>query len=92
MQDQLSHVLACLIHAKPAVYHTVVLNPPFPLGGESVLIPKTDNQAQKQTHAPYWNADKELYLARRCELHAHDDVVDCPSSTIQVLYMKWVLI
>jgi hypothetical protein len=59
-QDRLGPVLACMIHAKPAVYQKVVLNPIFPLAGESVLIPKTDCQAQKQPCAPYWNADKEL--------------------------------
>ena len=37
-----------MIHAKPAVYRKVVLNPIFPLAGESVLMPKTDRQAQKQ--------------------------------------------
>jgi hypothetical protein len=88
-QDQLDPVLACLIHAKPAVYRSVVLNPNFPLAGDSVLIPKTDRQAQKQPCAPYWNADKELCLARHRELHAHDDV-DRPSSSVQVLDTKWV--
>ncbi len=86
-QDQLSPVLACLIYAKPAVYRTVVLNPLFPLAGEWVLIPKTDKQAQKQPCAPYWNADKELCLARHCELNAHDNV-DCPSPSVQVLDTK----
>jgi hypothetical protein len=88
-QDQLSPVLAFLISAKPAVYRTVALNPLFPLAGESVLIPKTDKQAQKQPCAPYWNADKELCLARHHELHAHDDV-DRPSPSVQVLDSKWV--
>ena len=88
-QDQLGPVLACMIHAKPAVYRSVVINPVFPLAGESVLIPKTDQQAQKQPCAPYWNADKELCLARHRELHAHDDV-DRPSSSVQVLDTKWV--
>ena len=46
-QDQLGSVFAFMIHAKPAVYRSVVLNPIFPLAGESVLIPKTDQQAQK---------------------------------------------
>jgi hypothetical protein len=32
-QDQLCPLLACLIHAKPAVYRRVVLNPKFPLAG-----------------------------------------------------------
>ncbi len=79
-QDQMESALACLIHAEPAVYRSVVRNPTFPLAGESALIPnlnpKTDQQAQKQPCAPYWNADKELCLARHCkpELHAHDDV------------------
>jgi len=82
-------VLACMIHAKPAVYRKVVLNPIFPLAGESVLIPKTDRQAQQQPCAPYWNADKELCLARHRELNAHDDV-DRPSSSVQVLDTKWV--
>jgi hypothetical protein len=66
--------LPCQVYAKPAVYRIVVLNPLFPLAGESVLIPKTDNQAQKQPCAPYWNADQELCLARHRELHAHDNV------------------
>ena len=66
------------------MYRRVVLNPKFPLAGESVLIPKTDRQAQKQPCAPYWNADKELCLARHRELQAHDDV-DHPSSSVQVL-------
>jgi hypothetical protein len=87
-QDQLGPVLACLVHAKPAVYRTVVRNPLFSLAGELVFIPKTDNQAQKQPCAPYWNADKELCLARHRELHAHDDV-DRPSSSVQVLDTKW---
>ena len=34
-QDQLRSVLACMIHAKPAVYRSVVLNPIFPLAGVS---------------------------------------------------------
>ena len=61
-QDRLGPVLAssCMLHTKPAVYQKVVLNPIFPLAGESVLIPKTDRQAQKQPCAPYWNKDKEL--------------------------------
>ncbi len=88
-QDQLCPLLACLIHAKPAVYRCVVLNPKFPLAGESILIPKTDRQAQKQPCAPYWSADKDLCLARHRELHAHDDV-DRPSSSVQVLDTKWV--
>ena len=73
-QDQLGSALACMIHAKPAVYRSVVLNPIFSLAGDSVLIPKTDQQAQKQPCAPYWNADKDLCLARHRELHAHNDV------------------
>jgi hypothetical protein len=88
-QNQLTPILACMIHAKPAVYRKVVVNPLFPLAGESVLIPKTDRQAQKQPCAPYWNADKELCLARHRELHAHDDV-DRPSPSVQVLDTKWV--
>ena len=68
-----------MIHAKPAVYRKVVLNPIFPLAGESVLIPKTDCQAQQQPCAPYWKADKELCLVRNGELHAHDGV-DRPST------------
>ncbi len=88
-QNQLGPVLACMIHAKPAVYRKVVVNPLFPLARESVLIPKTDCQAQKQPCAPYWNADKELCLARHSELHAHDDV-NCPSPYVQVLDTKWV--
>jgi len=44
-QDQLGPALACLIHAKPAVFRSVVPNPIFPLAGDSVLIPKTDQQA-----------------------------------------------
>ncbi len=91
-QDQLGSALACMIHAKPAVYRSVVLNPNFPLAGESVLIPKTDHQgdqAQKQPIASYWNADKELCLARHRELHAHDDV-NRPSASVQVLDTKWV--
>ena len=70
------------------MYRKVVLNPIFPLAGESVLIPKTDRQAQKQPCAPYWNADKELCLARHRELNAHDDV-DRPSPSVQVLDTKW---
>ena len=88
-QIQIGSVIACLIHAKPAVYRRVVCNPLFPLAGDLVLIPKTDQQAQKQPCAPYWNADKELCLARHRELHAHDDV-DRPSSSVQVLDTKWV--
>ncbi len=88
-QDQLCPLLACLIHTKPAVYQHVVLNPKFPLAGESGLIPKTDRQAQKQPCAPYWNANQDLCLARHRELHAHDDVY-CPSSSVQVLDTKWV--
>ena len=88
-QVQMGSVLACMLHAKPAVYRSVVLNPLFPLAGESVLIPKTDQQAQKQPCAPYWNADEELCLARHRELHAHDDV-DRPSSSVQVLETTWV--
>jgi hypothetical protein len=42
-QDQLRPILACLLHAKPAVYRILVLNPFFSLAG--VLIPKTDQQA-----------------------------------------------
>jgi hypothetical protein len=38
-QDQLCPLFACLIHTKPAVYCRIVLNPNFPLAGESVLIP-----------------------------------------------------
>ncbi len=78
-----------MIHAKPAVYRKVVLNPIFPSAGESVLIPKTGSQAQKQPCAPYWNADEELCLARHRELNAHDDV-DSPSPSVQVLDTKWV--
>uniref|UniRef100_A0A7S0MSU5 Reverse transcriptase Ty1/copia-type domain-containing protein n=1 Tax=Cryptomonas curvata TaxID=233186 RepID=A0A7S0MSU5_9CRYP len=78
-----------MIHAKPAVFRSVVPNPLFPLAGDSVLIPKTDQQAQKQPCAPYWNADKELCLARHRELHAHDDV-DRPDASVQVLDTKWV--
>jgi hypothetical protein len=88
-QDHLGPVLACMIHAKPAVFRSVVLNPLFPLAGDSVMIPKTDQQAQKQPCAPYWNADKELCLARHRELHAHDDV-DRPDASVQVLDTKWV--
>ncbi len=88
-QDQLGPLLGCMIHAKPAVYRSVLLNPKFPLAGESVLIPKTDRQAQKQLCAPYWNADKELCLARHRELHAHDDV-DRPSCSVQILNTKLV--
>jgi hypothetical protein len=80
-QNQLGPVLPCMIHAKQAVYRKVVVNPLFPLAGESVLIPKTDSQAQKQPCAPYWNADKELYLAKHLDLHAHDDV-DHPSPSV----------
>ena len=47
-----------------------------------ILTP--DQQAQNQPRAPYWNADKELCLARHRELHAHDDV-DRPSASVQVL-------
>jgi hypothetical protein len=72
------------------VYRTVVLNPLFPLAGESVLIPKTDDQAKKQPCAPYWIAVKELFLARHRELHAYDDV-DRPSPSVQVLDTKWDL-
>jgi hypothetical protein len=69
-----------------AVYRRVFLNLKFPLAGESILIPKTDSQAQKQPCAPYWNADKDLCLARHRELHAHDDVDrPSPSSSVQVL-------
>jgi hypothetical protein len=59
-----------MIHNKPAVYCSVVLNLIFPLAGESVLIPKTDQQAQKLPSAPFWNADKELCPARHRELRA----------------------
>ena len=38
-QNQISSAIACLIHAKPAVYRRVVPNPLFPLAGELVLIP-----------------------------------------------------
>jgi hypothetical protein len=51
-QDQLGPLLACMIHANPAVYRSVVLNPKFPSAEESVLIPKTNRQAQKQPCAP----------------------------------------
>ncbi len=46
----------------------------FSLAGESLFIPKTDQQAQKQPSASYLNADTELFLARHCELHAYDDI------------------
>ena len=42
-QVQMGSVLACMLHAKPAVYRSVVLNPLFPLAGESVLIPDDGN-------------------------------------------------
>ncbi len=89
-QDHLGPALVCLIHAKPAVFRSVVPNPIFQLAGDSVLIPtKTDQQAQKQPCAPYWNADKELCLASHRELNAHDDV-DRPDSSVQVRDTKWV--
>ena len=59
-EDKLSPLLACLIHAKPAVRRSVVPNIRFPLAGDSVLIPMTDRQAQQQPCAPYWNAAKEV--------------------------------
>ncbi len=33
-QDQLGPFPACMIHAKIAVYYSIVLNPNFPLAGE----------------------------------------------------------
>ena len=68
-----------MIHVKPTAYCCVVLNSFFPLAGESLFIPTTDQLAQKQSCVPYWIADKELCLARHCELHD----VDCPSSSVQ---------
>ena len=53
------------------------------------MNPKTDQQAQKQPCVPYWNADKELCLARHRELNTHDDV-DRPCSPVHVLDTKWV--
>ena len=63
-RDRLGPDLACMIHVTPAVNRNVVLNPIFPLARESVLISKTDHQAQQQPCAPYWNMEKELCLAR----------------------------
>jgi hypothetical protein len=57
--------------------------------GESLFIPETDQQTQKQPCASYLNADTELFLARHCELHAYDDI-DCPSSSAQMLDTKWL--
>ena len=88
-EDKLSPLLACLIHAKPAVRRSVVPNIRFPLAGDSVLIPMTDRQAQQQPCAPYWNTAKEVCLAQHMELHAHDDV-DRPADSVQVLDTKWV--
>ncbi len=45
----------------------------FALAGESVLIAKTDQQAQEEPCAFHWNADREC-PARHRELHAHDDL------------------
>jgi hypothetical protein len=88
-QDHLGSVLSCMIHVKPTAYCFVVLNSLFPLARESMFIPKTDQQAQKQPHASYLNTDTELFLARHCELHAYDDI-DCPSSSVQMLDTKWL--
>jgi hypothetical protein len=79
-QEQLRPMLARRIHDKPAVYHRVVFNSFCPLAGESVFIPKIDQQAEKQPCASDWNADKELCLARHRELHDYADVARPTSS------------
>ena len=78
-QDHLGSVLSCMIRVKPTAYCSVVLNLFFPLAGESLFIPTTDQLAQKQLCVPYWIADKELCLTRHCELHD----VDCLFSYVQ---------
>jgi hypothetical protein len=54
-----------------------------------VLVPKTDNQAQHQACAVYWNASKTVCLDRHRELNAHSNV-DRPDASVQVLDTKWV--
>ncbi len=90
-QAQLRPMLACRIHAKPAVSRSGVLNPFCPFAEESVFIPKIDQQAEKRPCASDWNADKELCLARHRELH-HDAYADVarPTSSVQVIDTNWV--
>jgi hypothetical protein len=82
-------MLACRIHAKPAVFRSGVLNPFCPLAEESVFIPKIDQQAEKQPCASDWSADKVLCLARHRGLHAYADVARL-TSFVQAIDANWV--
>jgi hypothetical protein len=77
-QAQQRPMLACPIHAKPAVSRSGVLSPFCPLAEESVFIPIIDQQAEKQQCASDRNADKELCLAR------HRDNLLCCSAMVSL--------